>query len=175
MSPPGSKLVDIDRLADSRAEMDFTLPLAELLPLRSQPAACAPGQGLAGSVSGHVRFERVAGIPAAELTVRGTAQLICQRCLGPLEVPVEAQVRIGLIVSEADIDRVPGDLEPVLAPDGRTSIAALVGEEILLCLPIVPQHADDEPCVRSEVEPAKEAVPPTQRPFERLGELLGRK
>jgi uncharacterized protein len=179
MSPPGSKLLDIDRLADSRAEMDFTLPLAELPPLRSQSAGDASGQGgLAGSVAGHVRFERVSGIPVAELSVQGTAQLICQRCLGPLAIPIDAHVRIGLIVSEADVDRVPGDFEPMLAPEGRTSLDALVGEELLLSLPIVPQHADDEPCVsasQAAVEPAKEAVLPTQRPFERLGELLGRK
>jgi uncharacterized metal-binding protein YceD (DUF177 family) len=87
-------------------------------------------------------------------------------------------VRIGLIVAEADVDKLPGDLEPVLAPEGRTSLGALVGEEMLLSLPIVPQHADDEPCVsasQAAVETPEAAAPPTQRPFARLNELLGRK
>lgn len=167
MSPPWSKLLDIDRLVDSRTDIDFTVQLEELGRL---------SPGLTGSVAGLVRFERVAGLPVADLTMRGTAQLTCQRCLGPLEIPLERQARMGLIFAQADMERVPEELEPVLAPEGRTSIGALVEEELLLSLPIVPQHAEGEPCGAAEA-PRKAAAdaPPTQRPFEGLDKLLGRK
>jgi uncharacterized protein len=168
MSPPWSNTLDVERLADARAGIDFDVPV-EQLSLHEQYA------GLAGTVSGHIRLERVAGIPVAELMLHGTVQLTCQRCLGTLVVPVERQVRIGLVGSEAEINRVPEDLEPVLAPGGHTSIGALVAEELLLSLPIVPQH--DEECAGGAAEvpaPAAEA-PPTQRPFAGLGELLNRK
>jgi uncharacterized protein len=170
MSPPWSNLVDIDRLADSRAEMDFAVPLEGLKML------CERYEGLRGSVAGTVRFERVAGIPVAELRMKGAAQLVCQRCLGPLELPLDAHARVGLIASEADINRVPDDLEPVLAPEGRTRLAALVEEELLLSLPIVPQHVGGEclPPAEASPEPAA-AEPPSQRPFVQLGELLNRK
>jgi len=170
MSPPWSVLLDIDRLADSQADIDFTLPLDELAALRSQFPQ------LAGSISGKVKLERVQGIPVAELALAGTAQLICQRCLGPLELPVASHVRVGLIATEAQLTQVPEDLEPVLAPNGRTSIAALVTEELLLSLPIVPQHERAEECVASQEQLADgEQAPPTQKPFARLGELLNRK
>lgn len=169
MSPPWSNLLDIDRLADSRTEREFTVPLAELRALGAQHP------GVHGSVSGTVRFERIQGLPVAELTMQGTAHLTCQRCMGPLEMPLTAHARVGLIATEADINRVPDDLEPVLAPDGRTRIAALVEEELLLGLPIVPQHPPGEPCAPAcgAAEPAAE--PPSQRPFARLGELMSRK
>jgi uncharacterized protein len=168
MSPPWSNTLDVERLADARAAIDFDVPV-EQLSLREQHA------GLAGHVSGHLQLERVAGIPVAELELHGTVQLICQRCLGPLGVPVDRQVRIGLIESEAQLDRVPEDLEPVLAPDGRTSIGALVGEELLLCLPIVPQHEEECAGGATEVPAPEVEAPPTQRPFAGLGELLNRK
>jgi uncharacterized protein len=122
-----------------------------------------------------VRLERLAGLPIAELTFQGTVQLTCQRCLGPLEVPVDRQVRIGLIESEAELDRVPEDLEPMMAPGGRTSIGALVQEELLLTLPIVPQHSEECVPVAPGGSEAEGEPPTTHRPFADLGELLNRK
>jgi uncharacterized metal-binding protein YceD (DUF177 family) len=66
---------------------------------------------------------------------------------------------------------VPADLEPMLAPAGRTSIAGLVTEELLLGLPIVPLHAACAPGRAAEPE---QDTPDTHRPFARLGELLKR-
>jgi uncharacterized metal-binding protein YceD (DUF177 family) len=87
---------------------------------------------------------------------------------------VDRQVRVGLIESEAELDRVPEDLEPMMAPGGRTSIGALVQEELLLTLPIVPQHPEE--CVPAAAAPEAEREPPTtHRPFAGLGELLNRK
>lgn len=167
MSPPWSKLLDIDGLAESRADIEFTVELAEL----KQRTGVFPQ--LAGRVAGHVRFERMAGLPVANLTMRGAAQLICQRCLEPLTIPLELEARVGLVPTEAELDRVPEELEPVLAPEGRTSIGALVQEELLLALPIVPQHPQGEACVTAQATP--DEVADTQKPFEGLSQLLGRK
>jgi len=170
MSPPWSKTLDVERLADARAGLDFSVPAGELA-LAEQYA------GLTGQVSGHLKMECAAGIPVGELTLSGTVQLTCQRCLAPLTVQVQRQARIGLIESEAALERVPEDLEPVLAPDGRTSIGALVAEELLLSLPLVPQHERTEECaadVPVAAEPEEQA-PPTQRPFADLGALLNLK
>jgi len=77
MSPPGSEPLDIDRLADGEADVDFSVPVAELPRLRSRLEA-------SGSVEGSVHFTREAGLAVAELTVRGTAVLQCQRCMEKL-------------------------------------------------------------------------------------------
>lgn len=125
---------------------------------------------------GHVLFAREAGSAVAELTMAGAAQLKCQRCLEVLEIPIDSTTRVGLVASEADVGSVPEDLEPMLAPDGRTSIGEIVEEELLLALPIVPLH--EQECAVAPSAPLMTDAPEeqtTQRPFEQLGELLKRK
>ncbi len=172
MSPPWSKPLDVDRLSEAEADIDFVVPLAELPRLRSQLAS------VEGEVRGHVRFGRAKGIALAELTMSGTARLACQRCLGTLEIPVETTARVGLIAAEADMSRVPEDLEPMLAREGRISVGEIVEEEMLLTLPIVPLHDEgDDECVVAPSAPLVTDEAPheeTQRPFAGLGELFKR-
>ena len=180
MPPPWSKTqafvgLDVDRLSEAEADIDFAVSLAELPRLRAQLA------DVAGEVRGRVHFRRVASIAIAELTLSGTARLVCQRCLGALDVDVEADTSVGLIAVEADANRVPEEFEPVLAPEGRISVGELVEEELLLTLPIVPLHTDTAggaTCVAADAPllgtNAREEDK-TQRPFEQLAELLKRK
>jgi uncharacterized protein len=107
----------------------------------------------------------------------GTAHLVCQRCLEAMELGLQATAEVGLIAVESDARRVPEELEPVLAPEGRISIGELVEEELLLTLPIVPLHAEDDLCVVApEAAPLEETerVEETQKPFAQLAELLKR-
>ena len=172
MSPPWSKPLDVDRLADGEADIDFAVPLAALPRVRSQLARED------GEVRGHVRFAREAGFVVADMTMSGAVWLTCQRCLDAMSETLTSQVRMALVAAEADTSRVPEDLEPVLAREGRVSIAELVEEELLLSWPIVPAHAEDVNCAVSPgnrlpaQEPREEAK--TQKPFAALGELLKR-
>ena len=115
-------------------------------------------------------------LPVAEVKVEGTASLVCQRCLETMQLGVETSTEVGLIATEADANRVPEELEPVLAPEGRISVGELVEEELLLTLPIVPLHGEDDAC---EVAPSAPLADngreeETQKPFEQLAELLKR-
>jgi uncharacterized protein len=97
--------------------------------------------------------------------------------LKPKPTSIESMARVGLIEAEADMSRVPEDLEPMLAPEGRISIGELVEEELLLALPIVPLHEDANECAVAPSAPlvtAEQEEQKTQKPFERLGELLKR-
>ena len=165
MSPPWSKPLDVDRLADGGAEVDFAVPLAELSGLRA---------GVAGSVHGHVRFTRAQGVAVAELVLQGTATLECQRCMKPMECALDSTARIALIATEAQAGKLPPDLEPLLAEGGRVSIARLITEELLLTLPIVPLHEGDQPCASAPGEALPQHGGETHRPFARLAELLKR-
>jgi uncharacterized protein len=163
MSQPWSRPLEVDRLADGAAEVDFTVPLAELTGV---PA------GVAGSVTGRARFARAQGFPVVELVMRGAATLQCQRCMQPMSVPVERLVKVALVASEAEAARVPTELEPVLAPAGRISIGALITEELLLTLPIVALHGEVEPCAVPAENAAAEHGQDTHKPFARLADLL---
>ena len=170
MSSPWSRPLDVDRLADGGADVDFAVPLAELTGLRSVRA------GLGGQVSGRAHFAREQGVAVAELTMKGTAILECQRCMKPLELALDTRVRVGLVGSEADAGRAPAELETMLAPGGRIGVDALVTEELLLSLPSVPLHAAGEECLAPPVPPGARSEPEgeTHTPFARLGELLKR-
>ncbi|MHB1870414.1 MAG: YceD family protein [Steroidobacteraceae bacterium] len=171
MSQPWSKPLDVDRLSRGAAALDFDLALRQL------PRLSSRAELIGGSVRGRVRFGRDSGQAVAEVSLEGAAQLQCQRCMRPMEQPLSARVRVALLADEAEAGAVPEALEPVLARDGRISIAELIEEEVLLSLPIVPMHAAGEPCAALEAagavsEPAEAS---TQRPFARLDELLSHK
>jgi uncharacterized protein len=170
MSSPWSRPLEVDRLADGGADVDFAVPLAELTGLSS----VRPGLG--GQVSGRVHFAREQGVAVAQLTMKGTATLECQRCMKPLEFALDTHERVGLVGSEAEAGQVPADLETMLAPGGRIGIDELVTEELLLSLPSVPLHGQGDECLAPPLPPGavSEPVSETHTPFARLGELLKR-
>jgi len=173
MSEPWSQLIDVDRLADRQADVAFDIPLSRLPRVQAQIA------GAQGTVHGVAHFRREAGFRVAELEMQGEAKLICQRCLAPMTWPIDCETRVAILANEREADSVPQELETVHAPDDRIRVADLVEEELLLTLPLVPLHESAEECKATQDEvpaPEKEAAPApeTQRPFERLGELLKR-
>ena len=167
MSPPWSKPLEVDRLAEARAEVDFAIPLAQLSGLRSARAE------IGGEVHGRVRFGREHEFAAAQLSLSGVATLTCQRCMQPMQLPLETASRVVLVTSAEEAARLSEDLEPVLAEGGRISIGELVTEELLLLLPIVPLHEGDGDCPSLPASTAETGIE-THKPFARLGELLKR-
>jgi uncharacterized protein len=172
MSEPWSQLTNVDRLADRQAEVAFEIPLKSLSRVQAKIA------GALGTVRGVAKFRREAGFRVAEITMEGEAKLVCQRCLAPMVLPIEGESRVALVAVEMEADQVPLDFETAHVPEDRVRVSDLVEEELLLTLPLVPLHADASECVvreelpeiREDSEPAHE----TQKPFERLGELLKR-
>lgn len=170
MSEGWSKLLDIDPLADGQAEIDFAIPLAEFPRLSPQLA------NTSGEVRGSVHFSRELGLPVAEVEVTGRLELTCQRCFGPMSVPIEQQERVAMVAGAAEADRAPPGRETILAPDHRISLRDLVEEELLLSIPIVPLHEPEE-CEAASAQVSERDEAPAeevQRPFEQLGELLKR-
>ena len=79
------------------------------------------------------------GKPGLKLAVDGTVRLQCQRCLGSLELPLHLEAQLEFASSEAEIMAADDDIERVVA--GREmNVAALVEDEVLLALPMVPKH-----------------------------------
>jgi uncharacterized protein len=160
--------LEVERLAETQADIEFAGALAELAGLRSQPG------GVAGSVRGRARFSREQGFAMAVLTVEGSATLECQRCLERMELAVDTTTRIALVASESEAAGVPDELEPVLMTAGRISIGALVTEELLLTLPIVPLHAAEAGCGKAATAAQAPHGSETHKPFADLAALLKR-
>jgi uncharacterized protein len=127
----------IDGLAFARTAAVFRGRLgAKSLPRLAQ-SGCSVSE-LAFVLSGEIN-ER--GKPALRLLVDGAMQLVCQRCLDSLEWPLHLEVQLELVASDAELEAVDDrdDIECVVA--GRDmSVAALIEDEVLLALPMVPKH-----------------------------------
>jgi uncharacterized protein len=170
MSQDWSRRRDIDLLADEQARIDFVIPLAELPRLRPQLVQAE------GSASGQVRFERVQGVPVAEITVSARTMLPCQRCLAPVEYLLRSGDRVALVADDTEADRAPAGLETTLAPDRRISVRDLAEEELLLALPLVPLHGDPNCAGKGGSHPGDpRGGEQRHRPFERLDQLFKRR
>lgn len=179
-----SKPREFARLADSRAEFEVGIPVGEL------PGIPAEWTGTPATVAAEVRFLREQGQAMAEVAVKGELTGTCQRCMQAMRLPLASSSRVALVASEDEAGRLPAEYETFLAAEGRCELAALVAEEVLLSLPIVPRHAPGEPCALAADEgapgeidgesgglgqPGDEApAADTQRPFADLRALLER-
>ncbi len=182
MSEDWSKPRDIDPLADGQVSIDFAIAIADFPRLRPQLARTE------GRATGRVRFARERSIAVASVEVAARAELICQRCLGPLAWAVRGAGKVAMVANAAEADRVPGELDTILAPDHRISVRDLAEEELLLALPIVPLHAARECAAPGQAHAAAGAGAGAgagaesprgertdesrHRPFERLDELV---
>jgi len=97
--------------------------------------------GCSGSVLDFVLTGEIneRGEPRLKLAVDGSVRLECQRCLGSLDFPVHLEAQLEFASSEAEITAADDDIERVVA-SREMSVAALVEDEVLLALPMVPKH-----------------------------------
>jgi uncharacterized protein len=170
-----SKPRDLARLAELHAQFEFEIPLGDL------PGIPAEFSLATEPVRVWLKFGRDRDVTVADIRLQAVLEPLCQRCLGPMRLQIAADSRVAVIDSVAAAARAPKELETFLAPDGRSSLAALAAEELLLALPIVPRHAEGE-CrvVTGEVEnvqvvtPATPAAAETRQPFADLRALFER-
>ncbi|UHD16202.1 YceD family protein [Thiocapsa bogorovii] len=94
-----------------------------------------------GAASVELRFSRdrdgrciVAG------RVRATLRLCCQRCLGEVEIPVDARIQLALIRRDEEALDLPEHLDPWLVTEERLVPLDMIEDELLLAVPVVPRH-----------------------------------
>lgn len=113
-----------------------------------------------------------------DVQVEGVVVLTCQRCLKPCEAALEDNEPVMVVPTEAEADKVPEGYEPFVGDPESLSLTALIEEQVLLGLPLVPMHEDPALCrksVRGRIvaKVQAEAQPEdTQTPFANLRDLL---
>ncbi len=146
---------------------------------RLADSLAAPGDAdVAWSASG--QWRPVIGGEAEvwlHLTAGTTVLLECQRCLQPMTQALQVDRAFRLVRGEAEAARLDEELEDdVLELPPRLDLHALVEDELILALPLVPRH---ESCpaplplpAGAEVAEVTAAVPP--HPFAALAALRRR-
>ena len=151
--------VDVARLAARSARLKSVTPVSAMARLAELLVDAE------GRVDSDLRFSERQWIDGeASATVR----VACQRCLEPMSVALDARIRLAV---DADDAALPDDREAIASDDGSISPRALVEDELILALPIVPMHADGECSVQLADNPA-----PAEResPFAVLKQLKKR-
>lgn len=171
---PVDNIVDAEVCARAGSTIARRFSAAELPRLRE-----AGGRDDA-AIEANFQFSQFDGRPAVAGELHGTVALTCQRCMRPVTVEIDDSFQV-LLVDEERSDE-PGGYEPVVAKASRLDLGWLAEEQVLLALPLVPMH-DDEDCAALELaaseagndeEPAEEGDEPaaTQQPFRNLRDLL---
>lgn len=82
-------------------------------------------------------------LPGLHLTVTGRLELQCQRCLETVAIDCGIDSHLLLVPAGAEWpeDELENDAFDAIPADPALSLLALVEEEVLLALPIVPRHA----------------------------------
>ncbi len=167
MSAPRDRPLDALALARNKSLVERSFPLAGFARLRDRLAEAT------GGASARIAFCLEGQIPAARLTVQAEVVLTCRRCLGPVYRKVESDTL--LVFADEATPELPEDREVVGGDPRKLDLAALVEDELLLSLPIVPQHDAGEACVlqHGAVQPAgKSQALEMRRPFAGLKDLL---
>lgn len=175
MSGALPELVDAWRMVASGRIFEGRLPLASMKRLVDSLADAD------GDVAFALEFGKdTFGIGYIDMRVQTRLPLICQRSLERFEYPLQIEQRLGLIASERDEAGLPEGYEPVLL-DGSADIdmAALIEDELILALPLVPlkegfREVDDaaEPQTWSTGEPDEEPeAEEVKHPFASLASL----
>ena len=116
-------------------------------------------QGLGGdrlmtwAVRGEMPAEATgAGQIWMHLTADVTLSLVCQRCLGPVDVTVSIDRSFRFVETEAQAElEDETSEEDVLALSSEFSLADLLEDEVLMELPAVPRHEECPVAVTLEV------------------------
>lgn len=64
----------------------------------------------------------------------------CQRCLEPVELAIDAPVRVAVAPSDERAEGLAESFEVVVAEESRLALADLIEDELLLALPFAPTH-----------------------------------
>lgn len=165
MHAPLPDQIDVERAVATGRIYAGSFPLANLPRLTSLLA------GSDGDVRYELKFGRnMIGQRMVEMHVETGFPLICQASLDPFVLPVQVDTRLGFVKSEDDDAGLPEGFEPALTDAGMVSPAALIEDELILVVPVIPRKPGatvKQPTMESEGE----AVDEKPHPFAALASL----
>jgi uncharacterized protein len=132
-------LPDLAGLAQRRVVLEGTIKLA----------SCERLKALLNSDEGSVEAKLVFSkghddLLLMQLQCDARLELICQRCLKPVVHEVSEQVDFAIADNEASLALVPQGVDLIALQGDRFQPAALIEDELIVSLPLVPRHGDDQ-------------------------------
>jgi len=165
--------VDPIRLATRGEHLQGTIPIKQMKRLIS--ALSGAGGNVYVDAEFSVDVNQVV-ILAGE--IKADTKLICQRCMGEMELPIALNFQLAFVRSEAEMEKLPEGYEATLIDNTTMMLSDIIEDEILLALPPIPKHLDEN-CTSDNIaegwssqqnEPDTESVE-RENPFDILASL----
>ena len=148
-------LYDLDALGERKAVLSGEIELRQLTRLREVLHSDR------GSIQASLKFHRQTNRSVTvDLAFETVLELICQRCLEPLVQNVSERSSLTLLGPESMTSEMAKEGEAVVLPEGKLSPAALIEDELLVSLPIIPRHSEIDEC--GSVAQAVQALAPVE-------------
>lgn len=126
-------------MVSARRSFQGTLPVSRMERLGEMLA------DIGGDVDYTLDFGRdELGTAYLDIHVRAPLTLLCQRTLEPFVLPVALDRRLGLVTDDRQEAALPPDCEPLLVEDDRIHPLAVMEDELLLAVPLVPVSPQSE-------------------------------
>lgn len=166
MSGAWPALIDPAQLADQGTQLSGTLPLTAM------PRLAELSLDRRGAVVIDLTFDTDAGAGLRRMRgqVRADLYLTCQRCLEPMTLTLEITPRLTLLRPGERTDL--AGQEETFVCRRAVPVSALIEDELLLAMPMIPKHALNRCSAKSRVANAASVPPPPgNRPFAALRTL----
>jgi uncharacterized protein len=104
-------------------------------------------------------------------SIQGRLVLQCQRCLEPVDYPLQVTFRLGLVHTQEEMQRLSDRYEPLLVSGEPAKLAEVITDEVLLALPIAPLHSGVSKCRLPVTDQQIPASSQRESPFAVLAQL----
>ncbi|BAP46299.1 YceD family protein [Pseudomonas sp. 21LCFQ02] len=168
LNDPIPSHIDPRKLADRGTTLQGEVLLADLQRL------CDPLADNAGAVQANFIFERDERRTAVfHSRLKTSVKMVCQRCLELVTLPIQSECTYVVVKEGANTQSLPKGYDVLELGEDPLDLLALIEEELLLALPIVPAHHPEEcqqPAGLDEPEPSVDEVT-RSNPFSVLAQL----
>lgn len=111
-----------------------------------------------GELKVDLQFYKDGKVPVIEGRIEGHLILTCQSCLQALPWNVDKPVKIGMVQTIEQADRLTDGFEPLMLADEKMSLPGIIEDEVLISLPDYPRHEDE--CL--QYQPAEKLAEPEE-------------
>lgn len=139
MSGPFTESIDPLALAARGRRIEGTVSFLDMP--RLQP--------LVGNPGGEAVFElhffvAEGGIPTVQGVVESGIKLECQRCMEEMDLPITIKIHLGVTQTREQAERLPAQFDSLPFTGEELSIASIVEDELILALPTVAMHNNED-------------------------------
>jgi uncharacterized protein len=174
---PRPPALPVDNVVDAEVCARAGSTIARDFSAADLPRVSEAGGQEGTSIEANFQFAYFDSRPSVSGELHGAVVLTCQRCMQPAPVPIDDTFQV--LIVDAERSDEPGGYEPVVAKASRLDLRWLAEEQVLLALPLVPMH-ENEDCAEhvpsvvdepdSDVTAEEEEV--RQQPFRNLRDLM---